>query len=333
MNRRVLVVDDDPAMLKLLSTHLCRAQYEVLTADNGQDALKILHREDVAVVLSDWSMPEMDGSQLCQAIRSSDGIGFVYIIILTAHSDKQRVVEALEAGANDFLSKPFHPQELLARLNAGMRIITLEADLQRQQRELHKANAELSMLNRRLEVMATTDELTELANRREAMYRLKSYWSMSTRHGQPLSCIMLDIDRFKQCNDRFGHDTGDVVLKQAAQAIRSATRAGDLPCRVGGEEFLILCPNATADQAFHAAERLRAAVEAVSIPAGDEIIHVTISAGVAERTEDTTDPSVLFRKADQALYQAKQAGRNRVVVANPQPAPNNCQSCVLPSVY
>lgn len=312
-DRRVLIVDDDPAMLKLLSRYLADSNYEVLTATDGQEALGVLLREGPSVVLSDLSMPGMNGLQLCQAIRSSEGIGFVYIIILTADCEKERVVEALEAGANDFLAKPFHHQELLARLNAGIRIVTLESDLKRQQRELHKANAELAILNRKLEMMAISDELTSLSNRREAMAQLKHHWVESLQSNQPFSCIMLDIDRFKSCNDTYGHDTGDEVLKQIAGILARCSRAGDLACRIGGEEFLVLCPNTTLENARGLAERLRAGAEARIIQVGHAALQVTLSAGVAERTAHTDSAEHLLKCADQALYQAKRGGRNRVV--------------------
>jgi len=312
MDRRVLLVDDDPAMLRLLSKHLTGAGYEVFAAGDGRTALDILHREGPPVVLSDLAMPGMDGLELCQAIRSSEAIGFVYIIILTADREKDRVVEALEAGANDFLAKPFHHQELLARLNAGMRIISLEADLQRQQRELHKANAEMAILNSKLERAATTDDLTGLANRREGMNRLKSEWTSSLQHGHPLSCIMLDIDHFKTCNDSYGHEAGDVVLRQTAEVLDRSVRAGDLVCRIGGEEFLVICPNSNLSTALQTAERLRRIVESNPIGICSMSMRVTISGGAAERCEDTDTPEDLLRHADRALYAAKADGRNQI---------------------
>jgi diguanylate cyclase (GGDEF)-like protein len=329
MDRRVLLVDDDPAMLALLSRYLRSAEFEVLSAQDGPAALGILHREGPPIVLSDWSMPGMSGLQLCQAIRSSEAIGFVYVIIVTAHSEKCRVVEALEAGANDFLAKPFHPQELLARVNAGLRIITLEADLKRQQRELHKANAEMAILNRKLELMATTDELTGLANRREAMNQVKAGWDSARQSHQPFSCIMLDIDHFKTCNDTYGHEMGDLVLRRTAQVLVHTARADELVCRLGGEEFLIICPNAGVGHAAKQAEQLRAAVEA-NVVQGDSVdLGVTVSAGVAERSAETDTVEDLLKCADQALYTAKRAGRNRVVVHSDagQPAAPQSVAC------
>ncbi len=299
-------------MLTLLSRYVSSTGCKLLTATNGREALNVLHQEGADLVLSDWSMPVMDGLELCRAIRASEAFGFVYIILLTAHSEKDRVVQALEAGANDFLGKPCHRQELIARLGAGTRILELQSDLHHQQRELHKANAELAILNRKLEVMASTDELTGLANRREAIARLKSYWDLSIRSGQPFSCIMLDVDHFKCFNDNYGHSTGDLVLQQTAAALKHYARTSDVLCRVGGEEFLVLCPNSDLAMATQAAERLRVAVEINQIPIPGHVLSVTLSAGVAERSGNTATPEQLFKQVDQALYLAKQQGRNRV---------------------
>jgi two-component system cell cycle response regulator len=313
MDRGILIVDDDPSMLRLLERFLSMDGYEVLKARNGAEALCILHDKGPQIVITDWEMPEMDGLELCRTIRSSELVGFIYTVILTAHADK--IVEAFEAGADDFLSKPPRRGELLARLKAATRIIRLEADLARQNREIHKVNAELSVLNSKLERMATTDELTGLANRREALNRLNESWATSTRHDQPLSCIVLDIDHFKQFNDTYGHDVGDLVLRETARALARSSRTGETVCRFGGEEFLVVCPNATVGAVTEAAERLRAAVEANKIKRRDQQLTITVSLGVAGRDDDVATPDDLLKAADEALYAAKRSGRNRVWVA------------------
>jgi len=322
MARRVLIVDDDPMMLKLLEKHLTSGGYEVVSAADGAEALHVVLSEGPSIVITDWMMPEMGGLELCRAIRSAEGIGFVYVIVLTAHADKSRLVEAFEAGADDFLSKPPNRSELLARLNAGVRILELEADLTKERLAVHKANAELTILNSKLERMATTDALTGLANRREAMTQLAHHWSIAERHNRPLSCIMLDIDRFKSFNDTYGHDVGDVVLRETAEAFRRSARAGEPVCRLGGEEFLVLCPDTTAPVAAAGAQRLRQAVESNLVRCNGLELTVTVSAGVAERSEACNTPDDLLKHADDALYQAKRAGRNRVCTATASP-----QSC------
>lgn len=316
MDNRVLIVDDEPTDLRLLHKHLELAGYEVLTATDGLEAMKILHAEGPQLVITDWMMPEMDGIEFCRAVRCSELVGIVYIIILTAHSDKDRLVEAFQAGADDFLSKPFHRQELSARVKAGMRIVSLESELAMERRALHKTNAELTVLNSQLDRLATTDALTGLFNRRVAVQKLDELWEAAVRYDQPLACILLDIDHFKRFNDTHGHDVGDAVLRHVASALRQHTRGCDPLCRIGGEEFLVLCPSTTAAEASNGAERLRRAVESSALTCDGVKLAVTMSAGVSERNSTTAGSGELLKSADTALYAAKQAGRNRVVVAS-----------------
>ncbi len=313
--RTVLVVDDDPVMVRLLEKHLTSANYKVLQSDNGQEAFRLVLSEGPSIVITDWEMPGMDGVDLCQAIRSTDGIGIVHIIMLTSYSEKHRVVEAFDAGADDYLSKPFDRGELLARVKAGTRMVDLESDLARRVLEIHKINAELSVLNNKLERMATTDELTELANRRHALGRLHEMWMSTQRYNQPLSCVMLDVDHFKKANDTYGHHVGDLVLHKIAEILQKETRVGDLVSRHGGEEFLILCPNSTVEETFHMADRLREIIASTPLEAENTRMKITVSMGVAEKDDQMLDEDDLLKKADDALYTAKNAGRNQVHLA------------------
>ncbi|NLX13767.1 MAG: diguanylate cyclase [Phycisphaerales bacterium] len=315
--QKILIVDDDPIMIRLLEKHLVSAGYSLLKASNGADALQLVTDKGPSLVITDWEMPQMNGIELCRAVRSAEGVGLTYLIILTSHSDKKRVVEAFEAGADDYVAKPFDRGELLARVKAGMRVVEAEADLARRNLEIHKINAELAILNDKLEQIATTDELTGLANRRQAMDRLTEYWETSQRYQQPIACIMIDLDHFKQVNDTYGHDAGDVVLRQMGQLLTRYTRLGDLACRLGGEEFLVLCPHSTVEAGRIVAERLRQNVESVPITIGGKQLKITISLGVAQRTADICSKDDLLKSADRALYQAKHEGRNRVCVSNP----------------
>ncbi len=315
MQQRILVVDDDTSVLRLLSKYLKDAGYEVLTATNGIEALRIIHAEGCPLVITDWMMPDMDGLELCQAIRASEGISFAYVIMLTGQCDEDSLAKAFDAGADDFLTKPCKKQELLARLKAGVRALTSETKVATQQLAIHKTNAELETLNGKLQQIATTDELTGLYNRREAMHRLEDYWAKADREGQLLACMMLDIDHFKKCNDTYGHDVGDVVLRETARTLRRNTRAGETVFRLGGEEFVVLCPSSSAKMAAVGAERLRAAVEANRIERGRMSLGITISVGVAELDHRTTGPDDLLKLTDEALYEAKRSGRNRVCVA------------------
>lgn len=312
----ILVVDDDRDALRLIERHLTKAGYPVRGVASAAEALTVLHNEGPEILIADWMMPEISGLELARMTRSSESIGFVYIIILTAHTGTSRLVEAFDAGVDDFLSKPLNKQELLARLNAANRILTLEHDLDQERRAVHKTNAELAVVNAKLERMATTDELTQLANRREAMRRLNEFWARGSRDHAPLASIMLDIDHFKRCNDTYGHDAGDTVLRETANALRQNARAGDTVCRLGGEEFLVLCPGATAEMAAIGAERLRAAVESNLVRHDDVELSVTVSAGVGAREASMPSPDDLLKAADEALYAAKRGGRNRVCVAD-----------------
>lgn len=313
--QRILVVDDDPCVRRLLTKYLEDAGYDTLTADNGIEALRLVHTEGCPLIITDSMMPEMDGLDLCRAIRSSDGIGFAYIIMLTGQSDVDSLAKAFDAGADDFLTKPCQRQELLARLKAGVRALTSETKVAAQQMAIFKTNAELESLNTKLKRMATTDELTGLYNRREAMTRLEEYLAAANREGQRLACMMLDIDHFKKCNDTYGHDMGDAVLRNTAQVLQRCARAGETVFRLGGEEFAVFCPGSSAALAAVGAERLRGAVEVSRVERDGISLGVTISIGVAERDDRIGGPDDLLKRADEALYEAKRLGRNQVVVA------------------
>jgi diguanylate cyclase (GGDEF)-like protein len=318
---RILAVDDTPASLTLIQRHLTSAGYEVLTARNGNEALQVLRDIGPQLLITDWRMPEMDGIELCRAIRESEEFGYVYIILVTAYTDGECLATAFGAGADDFIAKPFQHRELLARVRAGVRIVDLQKDVQRRSREAHRANAELAITaeelesaNHKLSEMATTDDLTGLMNRRAVIERFHEHWSIAARHGQSFSVMMIDIDHFKQVNDTLGHDAGDRVLLETAHALRRSSRSGETVARFGGEEFIVLCPNSEAYQAAVGAERLRQEIEGNVVTVGDKTCRVTISLGVAASQGQTDAPDALLKRADRALYQAKHAGRNRVCV-------------------
>ncbi len=334
---RVLLVDDDPSALILIHRYLTDAGHSVVQAAGGDEALRILLSEGPQIVITDWSMPKMDGLELCRAIRGHEGIPFAYVIVLTAHDgSSEQITQAFDAGADDYLCKPINRRELLARLHAGERIVSLHQTLERRHRELHRVNAEMAIAysqlgeaNEKLNRLVMTDELTGLINRREAMVRLSAYWAGAQRRGTPLACILLDIDRFKHCNDAYGHGVGDVVLKEVARILRASARREESVCRVGGEEFLILCPHATQVEAAVGAERIRRAIEANLVRVHGLDLRMTISLGVAERTPHMQNHDDLLREADHALYAAKRSGRNAVRLAGqiatgpilPEPTP------------
>ncbi len=323
---RLLVVEDDPDTLTLLKLQLTRAGYDVIAGSNGREAVTALSEIGAQIIVADWDMPEMSGLELCRAVhelRELTALGLIYFIILTAHAEQERVVEAFAAGADDFVRKPYHLPELLARIRAGERILALQDELYERQVELSKQSAQLAGLNRTLERLANTDTLTNLPNRRRVLERLQDAWALAERHDQPLSCITFDIDHFKRVNDTFGHHAGDSVLQNIADSVRKLIRRYDVCGRVGGEEFLIVCPNVTNDVAVRIAERIRLAVANTPTYSNGQRIDVTISLGVTSRRPEYPNPDALLRAADALLYRAKEQGRNQTwcVAADGQPKP------------
>jgi diguanylate cyclase (GGDEF)-like protein len=321
----IIVAEDEPASRALLTRQLRKAGYEVLACENGKQALEAVRRETTCIVIADWMMPEMDGLELCRTVRGLSqmhALSFVYFILLTAHSDKEQIVAGLEAGADDYLTKPYHAQELLARLRAGERICALQTELMHRQIELHKVNGKLAVLNRQLGKLANTDSLTELANRRYVFDRLAETWSQAERSGQPLSSVMFDIDRFKAVNDTYGHAAGDQVLKDVAAAARQCVRRYDVLGRIGGEEFCVICPETTIEGAGMLAERIREAIGNIECVWNGQRFSVAVSVGVAERAADHAGPDALIAAADTMLYKAKQSGRNQTWSCD---ANGNCQ--------
>ncbi len=314
---RILAVDDDPTSLKLLVAMLERAGHEVLTATNGREALAVALQEHPQMVITDWLMPEMDGIALCKHLRRMEEGKKLYILILTGRTEEERIVEAFDAGADDYIVKPFKPRLLLARIQPGMRVIHLQEEKDRQMREKEERNAQLENAKRQLRAAALTDSLTELPNRRYAMKRLDREWSKAGRMPNPLSVIMLDIDHFKNVNDQYGHDVGDQVLQATARAIQRVLRRGDTCARMGGEEFLILCPSTSSEAAGLVAERIRSSVEANVIQMGGFHGAVTLSLGVGTKSPEIASIDALIKMADEAVYEAKRAGRNRWVFGRP----------------
>ncbi len=316
---RILAVDDEPISLKLLVSLLERAGHRVRTACNGREALELVLQDPPQMVITDWLMPEMDGLELCKRLRGTDAGQDLYILILTGRGEEERVVEALEAGADDYVVKPFSSKLLRARIRPGMRVIQLQEKWLREVREKEEANARLSIEKRKFFRASLTDALTELPNRRYALKRLEKEWATSQRSELALSLILLDIDHFKEINDSHGHDVGDEVLRSTARAIDRALRRGDTCARLGGEEFLVICPGTPLEGARQLADRIRATVEANTVHFQGFQGGVKASLGVACRTAGIDSMHALLKAADEAVYQAKRLGRNRVALAPPPP--------------
>lgn len=301
---KVIIAEDDPVSRKVLENTLRRWGYEVTVAQNGKEAYEALLKPDAPrLAILDWMMPEMDGPTVCRALRQSPGGEYYYLILLTAKGTKDDTVAGLEAGADDYVVKPFNMRELQVRVRCGERIVKLQSDLLAAQEELR--------------VQATHDPLTGLFNRAAIYEALERERSRLQREGGCLSVIMLDLDHFKNINDTHGHAAGDAVLRDIARRIDEASRSYDLVGRVGGEEFLLIMPNAPLTAAADVAERIRRVVMETPVAFGQTALNVTVSLGVASTvvTEDGASMDELVQAADEALYRGKESGRNRVVVA------------------
>lgn len=288
----VLLVDDDPAILRMLARWLERAGYRVQTASDGAEALARIETGCPDILVTDWEMPRLDGLELCRELRSRTLPHYLYIVFLTVRSDSHAIVAGLDVGADEFLTKPVQPEELLARLRAGERVIQLE---------------------RRLSWMARTDSLTGLLTQGSFHEVLRTEWERSRRHSLCLACVMADIDYFKRVNDIHGHPAGDAVLRSVAELLKRAGRNSDSVCRYGGEEFCILLPQTTEEQAVLWAERARNELAGTTFPTNWNPVQVTASFGVAQTCDGVRTCGQLVDLADQALRVAKQSGRNRVV--------------------
>lgn len=312
---RILIADNNTDTRQSLAHRLSSVGYEVLTASDGLRAMRLVLEEDPGILLAEWSLPRMDGLELCCFVRKHEGARYTYVILLG--TEEEKVVEGLQAGADDYLTRPFNENELLARIRSGQRIVELHRDMDKQNVSLHLHGAQLSIANEQLRIMATTDRLTGLVNRWEGDKRIREYWASATRHNVPLACMLIDIDGFKVFNDTYGHAMGDSVLRNTAETLRELSRTDEIVCRWGGEEFLILCPQATIQTAFDGANRLVREIADRPLLYDGGRLCVTISAGVAERRCDMERPEEMIKIADDALYAAKKAGKNRVHTAGP----------------
>ena len=310
---RVLVVDDDQSMRTLLKALLVNAGYEVYEAGDGQQGFDRALEVQPHIMIVDWLMPGMDGVELTRALRQTKPGRGIYILILTALEAEDKLVEAFDAGVDDFMNKPLKSRVLGARLRAGQRVVTLQQEIERDREEIRRFAAELAVSNRRLHEAALTDVLTDLPNRRYAVERFLQEWQAANRSSRPLSCMVVDVDNFKRINDTYGHDVGDRVLKQTAQAIKGGMRAGDVVCRTGGDEFLVISPETDLDSACACAGRICKAVAGLTLSAGQQTFTGSVSIGVATRTAETADIDALIKLADDGVYQAKQHGRNRFI--------------------
>jgi two-component system cell cycle response regulator len=284
----VLVADDDGVTRAMVTAWLRGSGFDVVAARDGDEALEVAAEQQPDLLLVDVTMPGLDGFDVCRAIQAASAVP-PPVIFLTAHTTTAARVEGLDAGAVDYIVKPFEQAELVARVRAALRTKAVRDGLMEQ---------------------ATRDGLTGLLNRREIDMHAEAAVGLAGRHGRSLSCLMADIDHFKRINDRFGHAAGDEVLREAARRILAACRVSDVVRRYGGEEFLLLLPETCADDAVTTGNKLRRVLSERPVEFDGLSIPITASVGVSA-WDASMGAAALYEAADRALYRAKQRGRNR----------------------
>lgn len=297
---KVLIADDDALSRKILEDCLSKWGYDIEMANNGHEAWGIMENNDRPnMAVLDWMMPGMDGVEICRRLRRLTLPNYVYVILLTARSKREDVINGLESGADDYIIKPFNPEELKSRLKIGRRIIELEHRILR---------------------LASTDYLTGLLNRRAFLERLERELNRCEREFSNVGIIIIDIDHFKKVNDNYGHQVGDMVLQEFSSTLVKLCRVYDFIGRYGGEEFIVCLPGADKWNTYQIAERIRSTIENAEIllPDKKNSVSVTASFGIASvEPGQVKSADRLINEADEALYQAKDQGRNRIVMYIP----------------
>jgi two-component system cell cycle response regulator len=297
---RILAVDDSPFSRKLLELALHGQPYEVAFAKDGQQALASISQFRPHIVITDWMLPDLSGPELCRRIRGESKAGYTYVILLTSNVEKESIVEGLAAGADDYLTKPFHEKELVARIGVGRRII-----------EMHR---EIEEKNELLEAAARTDFLTGLPNRRAVEEYAAKQLGGAIRHGFPLWVMLADLNKFKMVNDQYGHLAGDEVLKRFAMILKKNTRKSDICGRLGGDEFILVVTHVPVGHVTNLADRLGATFTIEEFTFEGQNVQITASFGVGGFEQpDRPEFCDLLARADSALYEAKTDGRVRVI--------------------
>lgn len=300
----ILVADDEPLNLAIIKRRLEWEEYEIVTAQDGSEAVARARETSPDVILLDVMMPIMDGLQACRVLKDDAATRDIPVIFLSALDDTETKVNGLSLGANDYISKPFRAEELIARVRVAIRL-KRERDQLRKSAEEARQHAEVASQK------SMTDALTGLLNRYGLQRSLQRHHAEARRYGRPLSCLMIDLDHFKTINDTYGHAAGDAALAQVARVLTDAVRGADVVCRYGGEEFLVLAPETPLDGAFSIGEKIRLNAVARLFGDGERVFPLTLSVGVAELSASESGPDMIAR-ADEALYHAKERGRNRV---------------------
>jgi two-component system cell cycle response regulator len=296
---RVLAVDDSPFSRKLLEHALRGQPYEVAFAKNGREALASIAEFRPNILITDWMLPDLSGPELCRKVRSESNSRYVYVILVTSNVEKESIVEGLAAGADDYLTKPFHQKELVARVGVGRRII-----------EMHR---QIEEKNELLEAAARKDFLTGLPNRRAVEEYAAKQLGGAIRHGYPFWVILADLNKFKMVNDQYGHLAGDEVLKRFAGILKKSTRTSDICGRLGGDEFILVVTHVPVAHITSLAERLGSTFTIEEFSFEGQNVQMTASFGVGGfEHPDRPEFAHLLARADSALYEAKKDGRVRV---------------------
>jgi two-component system, cell cycle response regulator len=300
---RILIAEDDPVSRRVLQAHLTKWGYEVVVTTDGFEAWNILQKDDPPpLAILDWMMPSMDGTEVIRKLRERRDVSYVYVLLLTAKGQKEDIVAGLEAGADDYLIKPFDAHELRARIRTGKRILDLQNQLVAVQAALREE--------------ATHDPLTKAWNRAGILEILQREYARAQRVQGSVGVVMADLDYFKPINDTYGHLAGDEVLRELSRRMISSVRPYDAIGRYGGEEFVIVFPDCSAESAFQRAEQLKQDITRKPVETNSAIITVTASLGVAASDQGRCeDFEILLRAADAALYRSKAEGRNRTTLA------------------
>ncbi len=298
---KILIAEDDPVTAKILENNIKNWGYKVITTRDGAEAWRAVKDNSIRLAIFDWMMPKMNGLELCRKIREEKKEKYLYIILLTSRDRHEDTVKGLSSGADDYIVKPFHHLELKARLETGKRIIDLENRLIQSQKQL--------------EELASKDSLTHLWNRRTIISLLADEIKRSQREHRPLGVLMIDVDRFKEINDTYGHYVGDEVLTAVTSLLKRRVRGYDKIGRYGGDELLVVLPNCSLKTVKSIAERLRQAVSSQKVKTEAGLIEVSLSLG-GTSSEILAKPSVeaMIKTSDKALYMAKNKGRNSVVI-------------------
>lgn len=289
---KILVADDTALMRTMLSSWLGDFGYEVILAVDGQEAVEKAWDEGIDIGLIDWEMPKLTGLEVCWKLRADPRSRQMHLIVMTANQDSERLIEALDGGADDFLRKPIQAAELLARIRAASRIVSMRAEVMK---------------------LMITDILSGVLNRRGFFDAAARVLDARKRSAKTVSLIMADIDFFKRVNDDYGHAAGDAAITAFGQVCTQALKGNGVAGRIGGEEFALLLPNAELKQATEVAEVIRRTVADTAVTSEDTQFHVTVSLGVTPVGAEEITVDDALNRADTALYQAKRSGRNRVV--------------------